>query len=145
MDEQDHVAVFASSRVADLPPANVGRLELGAADGIVRDACVDHRAGLRDGRIEIVVGDVRRGDQRDRAADRHVLTDPRDDAAHRPGVGRLQRARDLLRLDVREVIADLDVISLRDDPAVILPSCIDKPHFGIVTGTIRSSVTGSTR
>ena len=29
--------------------------------------------------------------------------------------------------------------------AVILPSCMDRPHFGIVTGTIRSSVTGSTR
>ena len=29
--------------------------------------------------------------------------------------------------------------------AVTLPSCIDRPHLGIVTGTIRSSVTGSTR
>ena len=29
--------------------------------------------------------------------------------------------------------------------AVILPSCIDRPHFGIVTGTIRSSVIESTR
>jgi hypothetical protein len=28
--------------------------------------------------------------------------------------------------------------------AVILPSRIDKPHFGIVTRTIRSSVIGST-
>ena len=29
--------------------------------------------------------------------------------------------------------------------AVILPSCMDRPHFGIVTGTIRSSVIASTR
>ena len=28
---------------------------------------------------------------------------------------------------------------------VILPSCIDRPHFGIVTGTIRSSITATTR
>ena len=106
----------AGPGVADLAPADVGRLELGAPAGVVGHARVDHRARLEHGGVEGVVADLRRGDQRDRAADRHVLTDPGDDAAHRPGVGGLQRAGDLLRLDVRQVVADLHLVPLRDGP-----------------------------
>jgi hypothetical protein len=89
VDEQHHVAVLAGPDVADLPPADLGRLDGGAAGRLVRHAGVDHRARLRHGGVEVAVAHAGRGDQRDRAADGHVLTHVRDDPAHGAAAGLL--------------------------------------------------------
>jgi hypothetical protein len=116
VDEQHHVAVLAGPDVADLPPADLGRLDGGAAGRLVGHAGVDHRACLRHGGVEVAVAHAGRGDQRDRAADGHVLTHVRDDPAHGAAAGRLQRAGDLVGLDVREVVAGAHVVTLGHDP-----------------------------
>ena len=116
VDEQHHVAVLAGPGVADLPPADLGRLDGGAALRLVGHAGVDHRAGLRHGGVEVAVADAGGSDQRDGAADGDVFPHPGDDAPQGTGVGRLQRPGDLLRLDVREVVAGAHVVALGHDP-----------------------------
>jgi hypothetical protein len=116
VDEQHHVAVLAGPGIADLPPADLGGLDGGAAGGLVGHAGLDHRACLGHGGVEGIVADAGGSYQRDRAADRHVLADPGHDAPQGAGVGRLQRPGDLLGLDVREVVADAHLVALGRDP-----------------------------
>ena len=117
MDEQHHITVLADPDVADLPSADVGRLDCGSDGGLVRHAGIDHRARLLHHGVQVIVTRVGWGDQRYRAADGHVLTHSRDDAPQRAGLGCLQGPRDFVRLDVRELVADAHVVPLSDDPA----------------------------
>ena len=116
VDEQHHVAVLPGPDVADLPAADLGGLDHWLASGLVGHAGVDDRAGLLRGRVQVGVAHAGGGDQRDRPADRHVLAHLRDDPPDGPGVGRLQGPGDLVGLDVREVVADADLVALGHRP-----------------------------
>ena len=134
VDEDDRRAAFALRQIADVPPGDLDRL--GGRAAVLVVVLGRHEVGqeIRDEGVDVAVGDALVGDDAEQAADRQHVALLRHMAAQHAGVRRLDRAGDLLGLDVDDLIARRKRIALADQPAGDLALLHGEAPFGHANG-----------
>ena len=117
-----------------MPPRDLHGLGGGSAVLVV--VLGRHEVGLKvgDEGVDIGVGDALVRDDAEQAADRQHVALLGDAAAERARVRRLDRAGDLLGLDVDDLIARRDRIALIHKPSGHLPLLHGEAPFGHANG-----------
>ena len=134
VDQDDRRAAFAPCEIADLPPVDLHRLGGGAAVLVI--VFGRHEVGLEvgDEGVDVGVGNALIGDDAEQAADRQHVAFLGDAAPEHAGVRRLDRAGDLLGLDIDDLIARRERIAFAHKPSGDLPLLHGEAPFGHANG-----------
>ncbi len=114
VDEHDGLAAVAVAQVAQHAVSR--RHGLRGRSGVLVALRHEARLELGDEGVDLLLRRGGVGEHAEQPSDRYDVADLGDMAAQHPGRRRLDRAVDLVRLDLGDLVADGDLGALRDEP-----------------------------